>query len=344
MGASKRETLGFRSPPTAWCVLINHRLLAGTELREASLCKCQTARLLATISDSLPTQKIFLKSWCLSDVLSQGDYLPMTIANSNSGTKIGTFPFGQPVQEVVQTDRTPKDVFVLGVYASAVHARWIDTNENTVVNALAVASEPYIFWRGDDAESIIQQIRVPKELGKLIPARHEFNGPSGQALDNLILNPLGLDRQKVWLCDLVPYSCGNSSQIRAIEQAYLPIVQRFGLVNPSVPPIPNIMTTENRRIAIMDEFIESEARVLILLGDKPIQWFLTYSDNRWNKLADFGRDSKTYGRLHNTDVGSKDIQVLPLAHPRQIAKLGQSSSVWYNLHETWLEQFARKIG
>jgi hypothetical protein len=60
---------------------------------------------------------------------------------------IGTFPFGQPVLEVVQTDRTPKSVFVLGVYASAVHARWVSTSEKTVVNALAVVSEPYIFWR-----------------------------------------------------------------------------------------------------------------------------------------------------------------------------------------------------
>lgn len=172
---------------------------------------------------------------------------------NNSLKSIGTFPFGQPVQEVVQTDRTPKSVFVLGVYASAVHARWIDTDEKTLVNALAVASEPYIIWRGENAESIIQQIEIPKTLGKLIPAKQEFNGPSGVALDDLILNPLGLDRQKVWLCDLVPHSCGNSSQIRAIERAYLPIVQNFGLVNPSVPHIPNTMVTENRRNDILDQ-------------------------------------------------------------------------------------------
>lgn len=37
-------------------------------------------------------------------------------------TTIGTFPFGEPVKAVTQTDRSEKDVFVLGVYASAVHA------------------------------------------------------------------------------------------------------------------------------------------------------------------------------------------------------------------------------
>ena len=34
------------------------------------------------------------------------------------------FPFGETVKPLAQLDRTPKKVFVLGVYASAVHARW----------------------------------------------------------------------------------------------------------------------------------------------------------------------------------------------------------------------------
>ena len=37
---------------------------------------------------------------------------------------IGHFPSGQPILPVRQADRKPKRVFVLGVYASAVHARW----------------------------------------------------------------------------------------------------------------------------------------------------------------------------------------------------------------------------
>jgi len=34
------------------------------------------------------------------------------------------FPFGQKLEIVKQDDRSPKKFFVLGVYASAVHARW----------------------------------------------------------------------------------------------------------------------------------------------------------------------------------------------------------------------------
>ncbi len=65
------------------------------------------------------------------------------------------FPFGQALHPVVQTDLSPKKIFILGVYASAVHARWLDKNGKQKVSALAVASEPEIFWRGENAESII---------------------------------------------------------------------------------------------------------------------------------------------------------------------------------------------
>ena len=58
-----------------------------------------------------------------------------------------SYPFGEKLTPVTQTDRTPKNVFVLGVYASAVHARWYGPNGKIRVRALAVASEPYIFWR-----------------------------------------------------------------------------------------------------------------------------------------------------------------------------------------------------
>lgn len=38
------------------------------------------------------------------------------------------FPFGQELHPLIQEDRTHKKVFVLGVYAGAVHARGYLTN------------------------------------------------------------------------------------------------------------------------------------------------------------------------------------------------------------------------
>jgi hypothetical protein len=40
-------------------------------------------------------------------------------------TTFGTFPFGEPVLSLWQADRPSKEIFILGVYASAVHARWL---------------------------------------------------------------------------------------------------------------------------------------------------------------------------------------------------------------------------
>lgn len=252
---------------------------------------------------------------------------------------IGTFPFGQQVQEVAQTDRTSKVVFVLGVYASAVHARWTNKDGRILVRALAVASEPYIFWRGENADSIICTIEIPDGLGKLLPAEPTFNGPSGIALDNLILNPLGLERKEVWLCDLVPHSSMNPPQKRAIEREYLPIVPKYGLPKATVPPLTNPITDEIRRNEIENEILDSNARILILLGDLPIRWFLSYFDNRWDKLSDF----EPYGHLHNTRIRNKEMKILPLAHPRQIARLGQSSEKWYEAHTRWIHQSAKNI-
>ena len=254
-----------------------------------------------------------------------------------------TFPFGQPVKAVVQTDRNPKKVFVLGVYSSAVHAIWIAKNGKKLVNALAVASEPSIFWRGEEAERVISQISVPSELGKLFPANRQFNGPSGLALDELILNPLGIDRGDAWLCDLVPHSCMNERQEKAIQRAYMPIADQYRLAKPTLPPVPKFLADDVRRHEILEEIKESCASTLILLGDEPITWFFRHFDPRWKKLADFGESESLYGRLHFLTLAGKEMAVLPLAHPRQVAKLGRFSQKWYHQHQLWLLDIAGNL-
>lgn len=78
------------------------------------------------------------------------------------------YPFGQTVRPLRQEDKSPKKVFVLGVYASAVHARW-KKDGKVICQALAVASEPHIFWDGDpeEAKRIIDAVAMPAELGSL---------------------------------------------------------------------------------------------------------------------------------------------------------------------------------
>ncbi len=249
------------------------------------------------------------------------------------------FPFGQPLQELRQDDRSPKKVFVLGVYASAVHARWIGPDGRDAVRALAVASEPYIFWRGEGADALISRISIPSAAGRLVPADPQFNGPSGSALDEKFLRPLGLTRDQAWLSDLVPHSCANESQAKAIQRVYLPLAAQHGLPIPSIPSVPEELADAPRRAAILEELRESQASVLILLGDQPIRWFLRFFDSRWSRLSDFG----AYGRLHATKIDGKDWQVLPLVHPRQAGRLGFSSAHWFEEHERWAKTAAGEL-
>lgn len=248
------------------------------------------------------------------------------------------FPFGKNVTTVEQKDRAHKKVFVLGVYASAVHAKWLDTNNRVVVNALAVASEPYIFWRGDNAKKIIAEIKIPPALGKLIPAASNLNGPSGNALDNYFLKPLGITRDDAWLCDLVPHSCRNLKQKEAIEREYEPLISKYALSSATLPPVPEELTDEKRRKEILSEIHEANPETIILLGNEPVKWFLKYYDNRWNTLSDFGDEFGQYGKVHEAGIEGRTYKILPLCHPRQAAKLGSHSAKWTRLHEEWMQR------
>ena len=47
--------------------------------------------------------------------------------------------------------------------------------------------------------------------------------------------------------------------------------------------------------------------------------------------------------LHLTTLAGKEMAVLPLAHPRHVAKLGQFSQKWYNQHQLWLRETAGNL-
>lgn len=205
------------------------------------------------------------------------------------------FPFGQILTKVEQRDKTPKKAFVLGVYASAVHARWVDKNGKQKVSALAVASEPSIFWTGDNAGEVISSIEVPEQLGKLtVPTDKRLNGPSVRALDNLFLQPLHLSRQDTWLCDLLPQSRVNEQQRKALDNHYNDTVcEQYKLPKATVPNFNKAeLNSQSRREEILKELDASQAETLILLGDLPIYWFLRfYSDKRFTKLPNLVRQT-----------------------------------------------------
>ena len=246
------------------------------------------------------------------------------------------FPFGEPVHPLVQEDRSPKKVFVLGVYASAVHARW-KKDGKVVCPALAVASEPRIFWDGNpqEASEIIGRIHIPEELGTLEPAGSHLNGPSAKVLDDHILAPLGWVREDAWLCDLLPETRLNPGQLRVIEKEYNPKISQYGLNAVTVPKRPTLFCDKSRSEEIVSELEESQAKLLILLGDIPIRQFINrVADVKFKTLQEYVV-LHGYGKCSPVVIHGKEYRLLPLAHPRQIGALGAHSEKWYRLHEEW---------
>jgi len=247
------------------------------------------------------------------------------------------FPFGQPLVPVIQQDRSPKKVFILGVYASAVHAKWRDKYGTVLVQALAVASEPYIFWRGEGSEKIIRNIKIPREAGMLEPAAAHFNGPSGKALDEMYLAPMGVTRDEAWLCDLLPESRINPNQRKAINKHYNPLVGDLGLPECTIPNFSasELRKQENRHIEILEEIEESQAETIVLMGDQPIQYWLAHF-SKYRRLSGFGETRETYGIIHKVEISGKCHNILPLVHPRQAGSLGKASKKWTQLHSEWV--------
>jgi hypothetical protein len=254
------------------------------------------------------------------------------------------FPFGEPLRRVEQPidGRSPgKKVFVLGVYSSAVHARWLDEDGRELVKALAVASEPSIFWRGEGCAEMIASIQIPAGCGSLEPADGDYNGPSSARLDSDILEPLGgITRADAWLCDLLPESRANCQQLAAIYREYVPRMKQFKLPVPTVPVEPDFKRAKipsSRLDEILLELAASDASLLVLLGDIPISAFLRPLGGRQSSLRDFGDSPSKYGKRHRIQLRGirPDLEVLPLAHPRQIGGLGGHSPKWKTLHSSW---------
>lgn len=199
-----------------------------------------------------------------------------------------------------------------------------------------MASEPHIFWKGENAQQIIDGIHMPEALGKLIPADKRFNVPSGMALDELFLKPLGYTREEAWLCDLLPYSRINANQQKAIEKHYNPLLKEFDLPECTIPKFSEAELKNHERVnEIIYELEQSKAREIVLLGDQPIRHFLSHFSD-YKRLSDFGSTEGKYGKEHSLITNGKPYQVIPLVHPRQAAALGRSSKEWKKLHDHWI--------
>ena len=84
-----------------------------------------------------------------------------------------------------------------------------------------------------------------------------------------------------------------------------------------------------------EELLQSEAELLVLLGDIPIaQYLKKVAYVPYSTLGEYV-ELYGYGNPTETVICGKTIKVLPLAHPRQIGALGAHSERWNLAHSEW---------
>ena len=102
-----------------------------------------------------------------------------------------------------------------------------------------------------------------------------------------------------------------------------------------LPKRPVVFCDDKRARAIAEELILSEAELLVLLGDIPLGQFLKkVAAVPYRSLEEY---SETYGYGNRTKavIRGKEIEVLPLAHPRQIGVFGVYNEKWHLAHLEW---------
>jgi uracil-DNA glycosylase len=100
--------------------------------------------------------------------------------------------------------------------------------------------------------------------------------------------------------------------------------------------VPKVLADDERNHEILDEFRSASPEIIITLGDQPLKWFVRkVSNERRSRLADYSASDAAYGRLHYIEIDGRKLQLLPLVHPRQAARLGRYSPVWFKRHDEW---------
>ena len=127
----------------------------------------------------------------------------------------------------------------------------------------------------------------------------------------------------------------NPRQIKVLKEKYEPVREQYNLNKVRIPKCPTIFCNQKRCEEILTEIEESQAEILVLLGDIPIQQFLNrVAEVNYSSLQEYV-DLYGYGNCSQTTINGRSIKVLPLAHPRQIGALGAHSEKWNQAHLIW---------
>ena len=245
------------------------------------------------------------------------------------------YPLGAPLCPYDREDTSPRALFVLGAYPSALHVRWVPPGGGHGIRALPVDNEPEPFWNG---ERLAEHFEAWKErdevsiIGDVAPAP-ELNGPSGTALDARYLKALDFTRTDAWIADSLPLYC----QSEGVEKA-LARTKFSNLMLAQCAPVPNlpkhpterqiITQAVSRHVAIRDELAASRASTVITLGNAALAVLHAALDLN-GRPAKLRRD-RDYGAPVELSVPHR-ARWYALAHPGVLEK----NTEWSQAHAAW---------
>ncbi|MBI2708829.1 MAG: hypothetical protein HYX34_03945 [Actinobacteria bacterium] len=278
-------------------------------------------------------------------------------------TDQATFPFGKP-----STPRPPRipsgkaELFVLGVYPSALHVRWSPPAWAQsrlgigTIGALAVDDEPTVFWDGADARDRIKQWRADVQFregdaeGDWGHVRAAGNGTSGRSVVERVLEPLGTGAEATWFSDVVDRFFVKSGNTRRREQAdattadYAPFAVEAGLPEARLPSRPGTEELIELGLAghserLREELTQARAPVVATLGEEARRVLQGIADSAGGPPAlplegqrMTGDAGATYGEAGTVTLGDMEAQCYALVHP------GQRSPTWTGLHDAWMRR------
>lgn len=255
---------------------------------------------------------------------------------------LGNFPFGEEVTILSQRDRSRKKYFVIGSYASAVHTSWYNAAGKVVTKTLPIANEPEFLWTGNsfEAMTLINRVNIPPEAGRLSDPGKWMNGGVGRIFNIDFLKPLNLFRSDLWITLLIPFTLANKGQRKAISR-YERQRTEFNLPASRIVPsnVKSSIIDDTRISEILSELEESEAEIIITLGDLPLHHFIKAFDPEKLNLSSFN----LYGRLHNITINEKLYRLLPLYHPKAGENVGAYTQRWRNAHRDWISYIAHTL-
>lgn len=243
-----------------------------------------------------------------------------------------TYPFGRPVCPRPPSASTPRPLFVLGAYPSALHVEWRPA-VGKLVRAIPIDDEPHPFWNGVDANE-----RVAAWLDWLqpSPSKHgtfsvppRLNGPSGSWVDDNVLRPLGYERDEACITDCLDtyrMSVGVEARIRdTYATSTLPSCRLAS--HPSEDDIVREALTHHRE-RLLDELERCRPEIVATLGNAAARVFASIVGLPQSKLSVID-----YGESRPVALRDRTITWHPLAHPAAPKVYQEAHIKWVATHK-----------